>query len=115
LMTNKPPLGRPLLILATTSERTVMQQLQVGFMAQIAVPNVRTQQELAHVMEESGAFPNSQDIERVINELHQVTGRQEIGVGIRQILTIIQTACQDERDRAGRFAELMADAMADSQ
>lgn len=37
LMDNKPPKGRPLLVLATTSERTVLQQLQLHFKAQIAV------------------------------------------------------------------------------
>merc|ERR1711939_759780 len=56
MMENKPPKGRPLLILATTSERTILQQLQLNFMAHIPVPNVQTQQELAHIMQESGAF-----------------------------------------------------------
>ena len=113
LMENKPPKGRPLLILATTSERTVLQQLQLNFKAQIAVPNVNTQQELAHLMQESGEFqPN--DIQRVISEIEQTTQRREIGVGVQQILLGIQTAMQDE-DRAGRFAEVMCEAIADAQ
>ena len=113
LMENKPPKGRPLLIMATTSERTVLQQLQLHFKAQIAVPNVQSQQELAHIMEESGAF-GAQAIQRVIGEIEETTQRREIGVGVQQVLLGIQTAMQDP-DRAGRFAEVMCEAIADAQ
>lgn len=113
LMDNKPPKGRPLLIIATTSERTVLQQLQLYFKAQIAVPNVLSQQELAHVMQESGAFGPS-DVQRVIGEIEETTGKRELGVGIQQVLLGIQTAMQDS-DRAGRFAEVMCEAIADAQ
>ena len=112
LMDNKPPKGRPLLIIATTSERTVLQQLQLHFKSQIAVPNVQTQQELAHIMKESGAFGDS-DIQRVMGEIEQTTGSREIGVGVQQVLLGIQTAMQDE-DRTGRFAEVMCEAIADN-
>ena len=113
LMENKPPKGRPLLIMATTSERTVTQQLQLNFEAQIAVPNVNSQQELAHVMQDSGAF-DSNDIQRAIGEIEQTVGNRNIGVGIRQVLLRIQTAMQDA-DRANRFAEVMCEAIADAQ
>lgn len=113
LMENKPPKGRPLLILATTSERTVLQQLQLNFKAQIAVPNVRTQQELAHIMQETGVFEGN-DVQRVVGEIEQETGGKEIGVGVSQILLGIQTAMQD-KDRAGRFVEVMCEAIADAQ
>ena len=113
LMENKPPKGRPLLIMATTSERTVTQQLQLNFEAQIAVPNVNSQQELAHVMQDSGAF-DSNDIQRAIGEIEQTVGNRNIGVGIRQVLLRIQTAMQDA-DQANRFAEVMCEAIADAQ
>ncbi|KAK6438472.1 transport between ER and Golgi ATPase protein [Oleoguttula sp. CCFEE 5521] len=105
LMKNKPPLGRPLLIFATTSEKTVMQQLQISFNQQIAVPNVNTQQELAHIMHDSGQF---EDIQRAIQMIEETTGKREIGVGVQQVILGIQTAMQVE-DRTGRFAEVMAD------
>jgi len=104
LMDNKPPKGRPLLILATTSERTVMHQLQLVFKAQIAIPNVRTQQELAHIMQESGAF-DPEGISRAIGDIESTTESRDIGVGVSQVLLGIQTAMQDP-DRAGRFAEV---------
>lgn len=112
LMENKPPKGRPLLILATTSERTVLQQLQLNFKAQIAVPNVQTHQELAHIMQESGIF-SSPDIQRAIGEIEQTTGSREVGVGVERVLLGIQTAMQDE-DRTGRFAEVLSEAIADA-
>lgn len=113
LMENKPPKARPLLILATTSQRTVMQQLELNFDAEIAVPNVRSQQELAHIMQESGAF-EQQDIQRAIGEIEQTVQSREIGVSVRRILLGIQTAMQDP-DRAGRFAEIMCEQIANAQ
>ena len=113
LMENKPPKGRPLLIIATTSERTVLQQLQLYFNTQIAVPNVQSQQELAQIMQESGAFDAS-DVQRVISGIEQTTQSRNIGVGIQQILLGIQTAMQDP-DRPGRFAEVVSEAIADAQ
>lgn len=111
LMQNKPPKGRPLLLIATTSERTVMQQLQLTFNEQLAVPNVRSQEELAHIMQESGAFDSS-GIQRAVGEIEQTTGSREIGVGVQQILLKIQTAMGSE-DRVGRFVEGMCDAVAE--
>lgn len=112
LMENRPPKGRPLLIMATTSERTVLQQLQLKFNAQIPVPNLQTQNELAHVMRESGQF-DDQGIQRAIQEIEQTTGSRNIGVGIQQLLLTIQTAMQDP-DRVSRFSELMCEAINDA-
>lgn len=111
LMKNKPPAGRPLLIFGTTSEKTVLQQLQLDFKAQIAVPNVNSQRELANIMEHSGAFSES-DIRSAIGNIEETTGGKDIGVGVQRVLLGIQTAMQDS-DRAGRFAEVMADAIAE--
>jgi vesicle-fusing ATPase len=113
LMENKPPKARPLLILATTSNRTVLQQLELNFDAEIAVPNVQSQQELAHIMQESGAFQPA-DIQRVIGEIEQTVETREINVGVRRILLGMQTAMQDP-DRPGRFAEIMCEQIARGQ
>lgn len=109
LMDNKPPKGRPLLILATTSERSVLSQLQLRFKAQVPVPNVQTQQELANIMHESGAFQDS-DIQRAVGEIREVMEDDQIGVGIQQIILAMQRATQRE-DKTGRFVELMCEAI----
>jgi vesicle-fusing ATPase len=101
---------RRLLIFATTTERSVLTQLDLfsRFDAEIAVPNVNSQQELGHILQESGAFDN---IDRAIREIQESTGSQEIGVGIKKILTGIETAKQDQ-DVPGRFARVMSRAIA---
>ena len=96
------------MIFATTTARTVLQQLDIfsRFDAEIAVPNVNTQGELAHVLQQSGAFAD-RDLQRAIGEIQDITGNAEIGVGIKKILTAIETAKQDQ-DLPGRFARVMS-------
>ncbi|KAJ4992201.1 ATPase [Stagonosporopsis vannaccii] len=112
LLAKQPPKDRRLLIFATTTERSVLTQLDLfsRFDAEIAVPNVNSQQELAHVLQESGAF-SDRDQQRAISEIEEITGSREIGVGIKKILTGIETAKQDQ-DVPGRFARVMSRAIA---
>lgn len=110
LLKKEPPKGRRLLVLATTGERSVLQQLDIfsSFDSDIAVPNVGGHMELAHVMEQSRAFQNPN---RAIQELREMTGSDSVGVGIKKILLGIETAKQDP-DREGRFAQTIARARA---
>ncbi|EOA84868.1 transport between ER and Golgi ATPase protein [Exserohilum turcicum] len=112
LLGKEPPKDRRLLIFATTTERSVLTQLDLfaRFDAEIAVPNVNTQAELANVLRESGAFSDS-DQQRAISEIEEITGSREVGVGIKKILTGIETAKQDQ-DVPGRFARVMSRAIA---
>jgi vesicle-fusing ATPase len=112
MMQNKPPKGRPLLIFATTSSRSVLQQLQLDFSAQIPVPNVQTQSELAVIMKQSNVFSDS-DINRALGEVEETTGSKTINVGVSSILLAIQTAKQDQ-DKTGRFAEVLSEMCADN-
>lgn len=100
------------MIFATTTERSVLQQLDLfsRFDADIAVPNVNTQSELAHILQHSGAF-SDRDQNRAIGEIQEITGSAEVGVGIKKILTAIQTAREDQ-DVPGRFARVMSQAIA---
>ncbi|KAL9043695.1 MAG: hypothetical protein Q9214_003124, partial [Letrouitia sp. 1 TL-2023] len=110
LLKKIPPEGRRLLILATTGERSVLQQLDLftAFDSDIAVPNVGNYTELNHIMNQSEAF---QDPRRALNELRDITRRDSVNVGVKKILLGIETAKQD-RDREGRFANVVARAMA---
>ncbi|KAF2711794.1 AAA-domain-containing protein [Pleomassaria siparia CBS 279.74] len=111
LLKKQPPKGRRLLIFGTTTERTVLQQLDLfsKFDAEIAVPNVNSQAELAHILQHAGF--SDRDQQRAIGELQEITGGADIGVGIKKILTGIETAKQDQ-DMAGRFARVMSRAIA---
>lgn len=104
-----------MLIFATTTERSVLTQLDLfsRFDAEIAVPNVNTQAELAQVLQQSGAFPD-RDQQRAIGEIQEITGSTDVGVGIKKILTAIQTAKEDQ-DVPGRFARVMSHAIASNK
>ena len=110
LLGKDPPKGRRLLVLATTGERSVLQQLDLFtvFNSDIAVPNVSGYGELEHIVEQSGVFA---DPGRAIEELRDMTGSESVGVGIKKILLGIETAKQDP-DREGRFASVIGKAVA---
>lgn len=112
LLRKQPPKGRRMLILATTTERSVLQQLDVfnSFDSDLAVPNVNTHAELAHILEESGAFESSAEAQSAMQEIQKITSSEEIGVGIKKILLGLETAKQDT-DMTGRFAGVMARAI----
>lgn len=112
LVRKAPPAGRSLLVLATTSKRSVMKQLDLytQFNDHIAVPNVNNHQELAYILRHSGAFD---DPDAAIAELKAVTRSDSVGVGIKSILNGIEKVRKD-RDTSGRFAHVMASAIAES-
>ncbi|KAL6715198.1 transport between ER and Golgi ATPase protein [Lecanora helva] len=110
LLKKEPPKGRRLLILATTGERSVLQQLDVftSFDSDIAVPNVKGHAELGFIMNQSGAFA---DINRALHDLRDTCRSDSVDVGIKKILLGIETAKQDQ-DREGRFAQTIVRARA---
>jgi vesicle-fusing ATPase len=115
LLSKQPPKGRRLLILATTTERSVLQQLDIfnSFNSDIPVPNVNSYEELQHVMQESQVF-SQEDIQRSLREIMDITRSQEVGVGIKRILLGIETAKQDA-DMASRFGGVISRAVAERQ
>ncbi|KAK8205891.1 vesicle-fusing ATPase [Phyllosticta capitalensis] len=108
LLGKQPPKDRRLLILATTTERSVLQQLDLfdRFDFDIPVPNVQTRRELQHVLEESASFDPPQ-VQDIISDVPD-----QIGVGIKKILTGIETARQDPRDVTGRYKRFLETSIA---
>lgn len=76
------------------------------FDADILVPNVNTQTELAQILEDSGEFSN-RDQQRAIAEIQEMTGSAQVGLGIKKVLTAIKTAREDQ-DVPGRFARVIS-------
>jgi len=109
----QPPNGRRLLILATTTDRTVLQQLGLfrHFNSDVSVPTLKSYDELAMVMHESKAF-GGQDVRSAIEEIQQITGSQDVRVGIKTVLLGIETAKQDS-DMVSRFAGVISRAIAE--
>lgn len=100
-----------MIIFATTTERSVLTQLDLfnRFDAEIPVPNVNTQQELMTILQSTGTF-SDRDAGRAIGEIQEGTSSADIGIGIKKILTSVETAKQDV-DIAGRFARVVAGAI----
>jgi vesicle-fusing ATPase len=89
--------------------------LQQIFNRELAVPNVNTHSELASVLREVQAFDNDADLAQSLNELQEITGTNEVGVGIKKVLLAVGEAKQEEGNMAGRFAEVIAQQMAASR
>ncbi|KAK7533050.1 vesicle-fusing ATPase [Phyllosticta citribraziliensis] len=108
LLGKQPPKDRRLLILATTTERSVLQQLDLfdRFDFDIPVPNVQSRKELQLVLNESASFGPEQ-VHDIISDVPD-----QIGVGIKKILTGIETARQDPRDVTGRYKRFLETSIA---
>ncbi|KZF25230.1 putative vesicle fusion factor [Xylona heveae TC161] len=113
LLSKHPPKDRRLLILGTTTDRSLLQHLDLFkyFDAEIAVPNVNTFEELDHVLTDSNAF-SPEEKAHAISVIRDMTQSEGVGIGIKRLLTAIETAKQDE-DRAGRLARVIAKAITD--
>ncbi|KAK0626361.1 putative NsfA protein [Immersiella caudata] len=94
LMRTPPPKGHRLLVLATSSQRTILSQLDVveAFDREIPVPAVQDLRELGTVLIEAGMFDPS-DVNEALNTVNEYTsGSQTVGVGIKTILTTAEDA-----------------------
>ncbi|CAK7203717.1 transport between ER and Golgi ATPase protein [Sporothrix eucalyptigena] len=114
LLTVTPPKGHRLLILATTSSRSVLDQLDMTrvFDRQVAVPAVADVREMAAAVQDLGVFQDSADINQAINTIRQYnSGSDQVGVGIKRVLNLAQSAT-DREDPVGWFAEQMGQAIA---
>jgi vesicle-fusing ATPase len=109
-----PPKGRKLFVIATTTERSVLQSLDMlnSFDAEVGIPNVSSIDEVNHILKETNAFSDS-DRHRALREI-EGQASQSVGVGIKRILTAVETARQDT-EVAARFSELMARAIGESR
>ncbi|ORY79906.1 P-loop containing nucleoside triphosphate hydrolase protein [Protomyces lactucae-debilis] len=115
LMQRKPPKGRRLLVLATSSERSVLDQLGLlnTIDSEIPIPEVADLQQLGQLVGELGLFANERSLRDALGNLQQLVGGSQVGVGVKRVLMIGEAAAQDE-DVAGRFVDLMAKSIAEN-
>jgi len=114
LFRKRPPKSRRLLIIGTTSERTVLRQMDVinAFDAEIPVPTVASLKELNEILKSVQIFED-ETRRGVLDELETITRSRDVKVGIKKILTILETSRQDE-DVARRFVDLMSNSIAEN-
>ncbi|KAK5678002.1 transport between ER and Golgi ATPase protein, partial [Elasticomyces elasticus] len=103
----QPPKERRLLVLATTTQRAVLKNLDVynSFNSDIMVPHVNTYEELQFIMEQSNAF-DQHEIGMALSEIGGISDDGTIGVGVKKVLLGIETAKQDA-DKVGRFVRVI--------
>src|SRR5690606_22433340 len=104
-----------LLILATTTARSVLDSLNIlnSFDAEIAVPNVATLSEMKSVLERVDDSPFSpQQIAKVMHEVKDFTQSDQLNVGVKKLLMAIETARQDP-NMLDRFVTIVRKAAMD--
>ncbi|KAH8883908.1 vesicular-fusion protein SEC18 [Thozetella sp. PMI_491] len=109
LLQTPPPKGHRLIILATTSQRTVLESLDItsAFDRTIPVPAVKDLRELGNVLNEFGSFGSGADINEALNLVQQYTNSNNVGVGIKTVLTVAESATMSEQP-AQWFAEQLS-------
>ena len=101
--------NRRLLVLATATHKSVVSQLDLldQFNDEVYVPPVNTYHEIARILQQASGFAD-QDIARAVNETREITGHDNVGVGVKWVLNDIDNAKQDENDQVGCFARNLA-------
>jgi len=108
LFRKRAPKNRRLLVIATTSERTVMKQMGVITDAEIAVPAVSTLDDLSAILKATEVFDDHIH-QSVLKAIYERTGTEEVKVGIKNILNILDTSQAEEEKAASIFVDLLSE------
>lgn len=112
-----PPKGHRLLIMGTTSRRSILQQLDFAsiFNKEIPVPSLHSLSELEYVLADQRVFQDKSYLVEAMNIVAEATqGSNRVDVGIKSILEIAASAktLKDEDEKVNWFADEMRTAMA---
>ncbi|KAI0371595.1 AAA-domain-containing protein [Pilatotrama ljubarskyi] len=118
LLARRPPKGRRLLILATTSQRPVLTDLGLNevFDAELRVPPISTLRALDKVLKEVELFPSDDERRRAVQMLAQAgfaDGNEEdeagsrLNVGIKKLLSMVEMARQEPEAAAERLTSAL--------
>lgn len=111
LLGKRPPKDKRLLVLATTSNRTMLHEMEMlnAFIAEIRVPNITSLRSVDHVVRQMQLFDNENDIQRCQQLLAQAGLGEEgrLNIGIKKLLSEIEMARLDN-DPADRLASSLS-------
>jgi vesicle-fusing ATPase len=108
LFSRRPPKGRRLLILATTSLRPVLSELGFTdvFDSELHVPAIGDLRALELVLREVELFHSSEDRRRAVGMLQQAgfgTDARPLAIGIKKLLSMVEMARQEPEAVAERL------------
>ncbi|GAC96960.1 hypothetical protein PHSY_004544 [Pseudozyma hubeiensis SY62] len=111
LLGKRPPKDKRLLVLATTSNRTMLHEMEMlnAFIAEIRVPNITSLRSVDHVVRQMQLFDNENDTQRCQQLLTQAGLGEEgrLNIGIKKLLSEIEMARLDN-DPADRLASSLS-------
>lgn len=111
LFSRRPPKGRRLLIVATTSLRPVLTDLGLSevFDAELRIPPISTLDQLTYVLDEVQLFPSRRDRDQTLQMLEQAGFNNDettsiLNIGIKKLLTMVEMARQEPEAVGERLA-----------
>ncbi|KAF9034973.1 AAA-domain-containing protein [Hymenopellis radicata] len=113
LMTRRPPKGRRLLVMATTSSRGILTELGLSetFDSELRVPPISNLKSLEFVLREVELFPSSDERRRAMRMLEDAgfalraedETSSKLHIGIKKLLSVVEMARQEPESVAERL------------
>ena len=108
LLKKTPPNGKKLLILATTNQKELLNQMELGdaFNAEIRVPNISDLHSIENVVSELKLFSDGEK-QKVIESLSPfVIDGSNLSIGIKKLIMLCEMARQDT-DKVEKFVSVL--------
>ncbi|KAG8689851.1 transport between ER and Golgi ATPase protein [Ceratobasidium sp. 423] len=107
LMAKRPPAGKRLLVIATTSIRPMLTDMQMSevFDAELRISPISTLAALSKVFEDVELFRSPAEHREALNQL-QIAGfgaEGKLNIGVKKVLSIVEMARQEPEDIAQRL------------
>ncbi|CAE6481743.1 unnamed protein product [Rhizoctonia solani] len=107
LMAKRPPAGKRLLVIATTSIRPMLTDMQMSevFDAELRISPISTLPALAKVFEDVELFRSSGELHEALNQLHTagLGNEGKLNIGVKKVLGIVEMARQEPEDVTQRL------------
>ncbi|KAJ3339956.1 transport between ER and Golgi ATPase protein [Gonapodya sp. JEL0774] len=109
LLRKNPPKGRRLLILATTSQRAILDQLDMTncFDDEVEVPPIRDLNSVQAVLAELNPFESDAETQRCLKTLRNDGMEGQFSIGVKKLIMLAEMASQDA-DKVGKFIQLLS-------
>jgi len=108
-----PPPGHRLLIISTTSKRSVLEDMGMTgdcFDGELYVPNIQTVEDIGSILSQLQVF-NKEQHEKCLQLLKSLGADNSLSIGIKKLLMFIEMAKQDSGSELEKFISLLKDSM----